>query len=265
MKNNKIEYFVVNTAVANIYAEPNFRSEIVTQALLGESCQIMTKEDNWYNVKQWDDYTGWVHSFFGVFAEEPYRASSVMLENTGEIVDLDSNQIIRSMVFGNRLECQKNSNYISVVLPDGMKGKTNALIGKITDSPRRCDIVKIARQFLGITYMWGGKTTYGFDCSGYVQTIFNSVGIDLPRDASDQVKFLETHTIEFSEILPGDLLFFKVGNAVDHVAIFIGNNEYIHSRGFVRISSFNSQNDEYIEILDKHLHQCCSIELWVEA
>jgi cell wall-associated NlpC family hydrolase len=265
MDNQKTDYFNVNVSVVNLYSEPSFRSEIITQALLGESCLIIDRKDNWIKIKQWDGYISWVNSFYGVESAQPYYGSDMMMDSTGRIVDTETHKTIRTIVFGDRLQSITDSELKLVILPDGRKGKTSAYLRSVKVKPNRSDIINTAMKFIGAPYAWGGKSPYGFDCSGFVQTIFNSVGIELPRDAVDQADFLKHESVDYTAIQPGDLLFFKVEDFVDHVAISIGNNEFIHSRGFVRISSFRKENEKYIELLDRHLEQCTSINLWIES
>lgn len=92
----------------------------------------------------------------------------------------------------------------------------------------RNSIVEEAKKYLGIKYVWGGFTTSGFDCSGLVQYIYKQKGIDIPRVARDQCDALTP--VGISELLPGDLVFFKKdGNPVHHVGIYVGNGKMIHA------------------------------------
>jgi cell wall-associated NlpC family hydrolase len=98
----------------------------------------------------------------------------------------------------------------------------NADIGSITQN---------AKQFKGGKYVWGGTRPSGFDCSGYVQYIYNKHGIKLPRTALGQSR--TGKTIDKSNLRAGDLLFFLTdknrGIPVTHVGIYLGNGEFIHA------------------------------------
>jgi cell wall-associated NlpC family hydrolase len=265
MNSHKTDYFNVNVSVINLYSEPNFRSEIITQALLGESCSIIDRKDTWIKIKQWDGYESWANSFYGVESKQPYNGSNLVMDNTGIILDPEMERTIRTIVFGDRLQTIADSDLGNIILPDGQKGKTFAHLRSLKCQPTRSGIIKIAMQFIGAPYAWGGKSPYGFDCSGFVQTIFHAVGIKLPRDAADQAEFLKQEAVDYSTVQPGDLLFFKVGESIDHVAITIEKDKYIHARGYVRISNFNKANEDFIELLGKHLELCISINHWVES
>ena len=100
-----------------------------------------------------------------------------------------------------------------------------------------------ARRFNGVQYQWGGISTFGCDCSGFVQTIFKSVGVKLPRDSHQQ--FNEGQKIDRDGVVKGDLLFFAENDQINHVAISLGESRLIHCAGFVKEESLNSSDSDY--------------------
>ena len=99
----KKNYFTINVSVANIYSDPDFKSTVVTQGLLGESCKILKENDNWINIKQWDNYKGWINKKQGVFSETIYNSNLTVFEMDGVVIQRKGNNIIRDLSFGNKL------------------------------------------------------------------------------------------------------------------------------------------------------------------
>jgi cell wall-associated NlpC family hydrolase len=152
-----------------------------------------------------------------------------------------------------------HQEYFSVKLPDGRSGFVN---GKSvmdfslwrkhakTDS---ANLVKTAIAQMGKPYLWGGTSAKGFDCSGFTKTVYQANGTILARDASQQVnQGTEVPRISiWNEIITGDLLFFgrkatgEQSERVSHVGMYIGNSEFIHCSGLVRINSLDSTHTNF--------------------
>ena len=239
-----MEYFIINTAVASIYKEPTHKSEMVTQALYGESCKIVEEKDDWYNIQQWDGYEGWIYNFNGIIADEEYDANCVLNDLNGEIIDEHGN-VITKIVFGTKLNAEKDDYGYKIKLPNSEKAFSDNAFSSNPQIATRENIVEIANRFSGVPYLWGGKTPYGMDCSGLVQTVFKSVGIGLPRDANQQAKTLRGYRIAKNELQKGDLLFFGDKEKITHVAISVGGLNFINARGYVRVESIDEKNSQY--------------------
>lgn len=92
------------------------------------------------------------------------------------------------------------------------------------------DLVEFACQFVGNPYVWGGTDpNTGADCSGFVQYVFNNFGIELPRTSAKQA--LTGEYVDFSELQPGDLIFYQRGDTIGHVALYIGDGQVVQARG----------------------------------
>lgn len=108
----------------------------------------------------------------------------------------------------------------------------------LTNSGEANKLIATAKQYLGVPYVWGGTTPSGFDCSGFTQYVFRSVGINLPRVSRDQQNV--GTRISLNEVQPGDLVF--RGNPAYHVGIYIGGGQYIHAPqtgDVLKISTYN--------------------------
>ena len=111
------------------------------------------------------------------------------------------------------------------------------------------NLVNTANKMVGLPYLWGGTSWKGVDCSGFTRMIFQTNGVLLPRDASQQVYV--GHEVAFDSLRVGDLLFFgekateDKSEKVVHVGMWIGNNQFIHSSGMVKVSSFDKNYSNY--------------------
>ena len=245
---------VVNSAVANVYREPAFGAEVVTQAILGEQTQVLDREGKWYRVRQWDDYEGWLYYFY-LSRNSGYRIEVDSLTVTVAVAPIrrepdQTAPVVREAVFGCRLPVlDRRDSWVRVALPDGVTGWVEPM-AELPAGSRRERVIQVARQFLGVPYFWGGKTPKGFDCSGLVQTCFKAVGATLPRDSHDQHVFQQLPAIGWEQAQAGDLLFFSEREqSVSHVAIATGNGGILHSSGWVKEESLDPDSPRYNHLL----------------
>lgn len=238
-------YLIITNTVADIYNGPGFTNSVVSQAILGESCRMLKEDQNWIQVEMEDGYRGWVHQFHGIVKDTPYRYNHVVRDLFACISEKDRN-MVKHIVFGSQLFVESSRKMVKVLLPDGttgiMKGSDDKLY---SGSATRGRILECAKMFLGIPYRWGGRTSYGFDCSGLVQTIFKAFDIKLPRDAWQQADYLGDRAMATKRLEKGDLLFFSEDEKVTHVGISMGGKQFIHAHGEVRINSIDPADRNY--------------------
>ena len=152
-------------------------------------------------------------------------------------------QPISDIVLNNKLKLiNKNAGWSLIQLPDKRFGyiKNTSFIeeNEEIEDPIQTRL-KLARQMMGTPYLWGGNSSKGNDCSGFTQNIFEASGIQLPRDARQQAlygKEIVPNNI-WSNIQPGDLLFFGKEDRVTHVGMSLGQYDFIHQGGMVGINS----------------------------
>ncbi len=263
---NKI-YGLINVSVANLRSEPLHSAELSTQALLGTPINVLDKKNNWLLVQTPDNYVSWTEeSSVTILNRQEMNKwmearKIVYYQNYGssyEKADTGS-QTISDVVICNIFEyISENRNFVKVMYPD----KRVAFLKK-TDcidyskwinlpNPTPADIIKTAKTFTGIPYLWGGTSSKGLDCSGFTKLTFLIHGIIIQRDASQQARHgFISNDVTFEKLQPGNLLFFgKKDKSTDktsitHVAIYIRNNEYIHASGMVGYNSFDSNSPIY--------------------
>ncbi|MFE3847703.1 NlpC/P60 family protein [Flavobacterium sp. LB3P45] len=239
---------ICNLAIIPLRFEPNDRSEIVSQVLFGEHFEILEQLKQWSRIKmQYDDYEGWVDSKqFQIISESSYNQLSteaiILNADLIEYITGRSNLLMpiplgSSLSFINHNEINTSGFDFEGTKTSGEKNKEN--------------LISTAFMYLNAPYLWGGKTPFGIDCSGFTQMVYKLNGYKLLRDASQQSTQGEPLSfIEESE--PGDLAFFdnEEGNII-HVGIIMDDNYIIHASGKVRIDRldhlgiFNSETNKH--------------------
>ena len=242
---------ICNLAIVPMRFEPSDRSEQVSQLLFGDHFKIIEKDLKWVQIETaFDKYIGRIDSkqFYNL-TEEQFNA----IENAPEILNGDlieyvsiPNNHLMPIPLGSCLSFLDNeninvSNYTFEGLKTcGIKDKSN--------------LIKTAFMYLNSPYLWGGKTPFGIDCSGFTQMVYKLNGYRILRDASQQSTEGEPLSfIEESE--PGDLAFFdnEEGNII-HVGIMMENNYIIHASGKVRIDRLDHLGIYNAE-LNRHTHK----------
>lgn len=238
--------FTINVCAANVYQGSDFDTPVLTQALMGESCPILEEREKWVLIRQADGYKGWVNRFYGISMPYEYKPNLICDDVLGMVyANPGLTMPLRELTFGSAVKGKKMDSGWYITLPDGTHGWTKDRFRREPRNASRENVVKIARRFLGVPYLWGGRSPQGFDCSGLVQTVFKAVGVDLPRDSKDQSGHFFQTVIDRENSLPGDLHFFGRDGIITHVAMETGGGQFIHSRGWVKEESFHAENPQF--------------------
>ena len=242
---------ICNLAIVPVRAEASDRSEMISQLLFGDYFIILEKLPKWVKIKAaFDNYEGWIDSKqYQAITENQYQIllNSENIYN-GELIDFISysnNQLMpiplgSSLTFLDIDEINTANFQFEGLKECGVNSKDNLL--------------KTAFLYLNAPYLWGGKTPFGIDCSGFTQMVYKINGYKLLRDASQQATQGEPLSfIEESE--PGDLAFFDndEGNII-HVGIMMENNYIIHASGKVRIDRIDHLGIYNVET-GRHTHK----------
>ncbi|UCS92518.1 C40 family peptidase [Echinicola marina] len=260
---------VVTISVANIRSAPKHSAELATQATMGTPLGVLKKAGSWYLVQTPDKYISWVDAAgIALMDEKEFQA----WEDAEKVIftgllgyvyeDKSEKMMVSDLTAGNVLEVLSSSKeHYEVALPDGRTGylnKAHAVAFENWLSTRELsdeNLINTAKNMMGVPYLWGGTSIKGVDCSGFTKTIYYLNGQVIPRDASQQVhegELVDTDK-NWDNLSVGDLLFFGRKATEDsperivHVGMWIGNNSFIHSRGRVRISSFDPESPNYDE------------------
>jgi hypothetical protein len=223
---------ICNLAIVPVRAEASDRSEQVSQLLFGEHFKIIELTAKWAQVElAYDGYIGWIDSKqFQSISKENYlllnELPNVLNADLIEYITTSNNQLMPIALGASLSFLENEAINSSKFIFDGMK---------VCGVKPKSEIIKTAFMYLNAPYLWGGKTPFGIDCSGFTQMVYKLNGYKLFRDASEQAsQGIPLSFIEESE--PGDLAFFdnEEGNII-HVGILMENNYIIHASGKVRI------------------------------
>lgn len=245
---------LTNVSIAFVYRDATFKSETISQTHLGETLEVLEEQEEWLHVKQEDGYEGWVARFFLCIkpADWDQRAFYYHDQHVSRILqnpDRQSNAIRDITILSKLPMVTQKDGWVQVLLPDGLTGWLESHPRSI---PLQVDVeqlIQTAFSFQGIQYFWAGRSPKGFDCSGFVQTVYALHGVILPRDAYQQADRGIRLDDDFSAWGAGDLLYFsEQPESISHVAISLGEGDFIHASGFVKLNSLNTVHTElYLE------------------
>lgn len=233
-----MSYAVCCVPVAPLRKAPSHTAEMTSQLLFGECCTITASEAGWVNIAcKSDGYNGWCqlqhvqHTDAAIYNDDPLIAADWSNE-------LDYNGQIMMVPFGSSLTAMQNRK---------MQWRENTVsfngeIWKPAKAQRdAATITQIAFTFINTAYLWGGRSVFGIDCSGFTQMVYKFLHYPLLRDAHQQAT--QGELISFlQEARCGDLAFFDDadGNIV-HVGLLLNEHEIIHASGSVRIDKIDNQ------------------------
>jgi hypothetical protein len=228
-----MSFAVLNIPISPLRKEANNRSEMVSQVLFGEHFSILELQQNWTKIRLLnDEYEGWIDSKgyqeisaseFGVFKKSKTHLTSSLFSiifNEEEKCYLPLGSCLPHFINGTFKIGETVFNFDT--LPSPYEFETNLF-------------EKTAKLFLNAPYLWGGKSIFGVDCSGFTQLVFAQFGVQLFRDAHLQA--IQGEMVGFvSEARLGDLAFFEnLDGHIIHVGIVLPDFTIIHAHGKVRI------------------------------
>lgn len=234
-----MSYAICCVPVGPVRIEPDHRAEMVSQLLFGECCLISNVEKNgWIKiVNQFDAYTGWCRqSHFQEINEAQYYSKETKL-TTNWINEINFNGNAMWVPFGSSLTVMENGH---ASWGNNTVHYTGNLCYTAAAKHDADNIIQLACTFLNTAYLWGGRSVFGIDCSGFTQSVYKFLNIPLLRDAKQQAT--QGELVGFlQEARCGDLAFFddEEGNII-HVGLLLNTNEIIHAAGKVSIDKIDN-------------------------
>ena len=227
-------------SIIPVRIENKEQSEMVTQLLFGDVFTVISEKKNWIEIQiESDKYEGWIDKtmFFEISENqfELYKHSkSVVNKNLVCYLNTENEQI--HLVRGSSFSSIENNQIII-----GDKDFTITQFEQVEGKDIRKELIEVASSYLSTPYLWGGKSPFGIDCSGFSQIVYKVNGIQIPRDASQQVNLGQSRNF-IDEAKAGDLAFFdnEEGDVI-HVGIVMEGRKIIHASGEVRIDKLDHQ------------------------
>lgn len=240
-------YGIAKLSIIPCRADASDKAEITTQLLFGEVYKVIEEQEKWMKIQtQYDNYTCWIDKKqFSEITDEDYRNHAinnfpVSTSISTTLTNEDTNERMyitagASLPFYQNKRCKIRSAYY----------KTDAEISTAQIE----DLEHYAKMYLNSPYLWGGRSPFGIDCSGFSQIVYKMCGIKILRDASQQAE--QGEKVELIEAKLGDLAFFENDKGkITHVGIMLDNKTIIHASGKVRIDTIDTKGIYKEEIKD---------------
>ena len=225
-------------------------SDVVTQAIFGTTVALLEEKPGWARVRTPDDYTGWLEAAalrkFRA-GEEPYASAGTvarvesLFANLYIQPDVTTRAPLMTLPYEARVQVaaepeKDERRWVEVRLPGGRGAWVHR--GDLTFDRRPLSVqaaVALVKRLLGLPYLWGGTSTFGYDCSGLTQMLYRRMGMGIPRDAGPQAEWTGFSPVQHTRLRPGDLLFFgKSADKITHCGMYIGGGEFVHATTYRR-------------------------------
>lgn len=253
-------------SIIPLRAEPSDRSEMISQLLFGDHFEILELQEKWCRVRTaYDEYEGWIDPKqlqaigYEEYAQLNHVNNVLGLQACHSATDLETGAV-HHLLPGTSLPNYEHPTF-------GAMGAKFQLEGSVvTPNPGKfaTAVEGAAKFYLNAPYLWGGRSPFGIDCSGFTQMVFKQFGIRLKRDAWQQA--LQGEVVAFLQAASlGDLAFFdNEEGRITHVGIMLGNASIIHASGKVRIDPIDDQGI-FNQELNRYTHKLRLIKRYVQS
>lgn len=219
----------VNTATLKVRKNASTDAPVVTLVPVGEELKVKKETDGWIKVTVDNKDKGYVSSDYVDLSTVYKKAISIEEEQKKIKAEEAARQEQSSGTSGSSSTSGSSRSYQTKSASNSDTSSSDSSVSSGTSSSLRNKIVNYALKFEGNPYVWGGTSlTNGADCSGFTQSVFSDLGVNIPRDSRSQASSGKSKSI--SNIQPGDLIFYAKGGRINHVALYIGNGKVISAK-----------------------------------
>ncbi len=242
---------IIKIPVADLRREPSFNSERVSQALFNTPVELEQENENYISATLPDGYKGWMYKSHLHYPVAAASGGNLKVSVPWfPVYSSDKKNKIIILPFSASVRIfKKSGGWLHIGSDAGQMGwaKKEGLMqpDKIRFSAPA--FIKKGMEFMGSPYLWGGISPFGFDCSGFLFTLFDFYDKKIPRDTSEQIK--AGFEVPFAKAKPGDLFFFP-----GHVALYAGKNKILHANlrgGGVTLDSIRKTDRDYNPVMEK--------------
>lgn len=258
--------WVVAKPVLDMFRGPSLDRDVVSQARYGMTVEQLPAKDTppngWMQIKTPDDYPGWVERSGLLPLDEKenyagaYKRVVKVINRSANVyreMDVTEHAPLLTLPYETALEViavpsKGGQRWLQVRLVDGRQAWIQW--GDVQERSDKTlsieEAIALAKKFLGVTYTWGGTSSFGYDCSGFMQMLMRERGILMPRDADVQAAWNGVVEVKREDLKAGDLLYFGSSQKkITHTGMYIGNGEFIHdttnTHPMVQISRLDDQ------------------------
>ena len=238
-----VEYLVANASVCPVRENPSYGAEQATQLLFGEVCELIERQRRWTKVRSTiDGQVGWVSSSMLTPTLTPPMANAVVVTPMATAIPMNGEPPLL-LTLGTRLANYAHGSFEVLGQHYLIDSTCVHITTSVSDLPstgeadlQRSNLVRIAQSLLNTPYLWGGKNAMGLDCSGFTQVVYAAIGVNILRNAREQITQGE-QVNRLADALPGDLAFFGYTDRntqaikITHVGLLLSPTEIIHCAG----------------------------------
>lgn len=242
------DFFYTDRPVVDMREHPEGESKIVSQSYFGERVEVLDDYKEKIRIRTSDEYEGWVEKASIIRKERAYGGSIPITRLQACIYDRPDTEYgpVCFLPYGSCPEILEvlDTRWIKILFPDErvLYIQTGDLISEFLPKIPG-DLPRFAKKFLGIPYVWGGRSGFGYDCSGFIQMIYRKLGIFLRRDAREQIFSPDFEEVSDTDLQPGDLLFWgKSQDRITHVGMYAGKGKFLHT------SAADRENQPWVRI-----------------